>query len=132
MWSDTDGAEAGTVDAVELVTIGQRKGLGVSGEAEPRYAVAVDIGTATVTIGRRSELFCDASPVEAVAWVGTAESGPVQVQTSAHGATSAGRVTVDSDGAHGVEWVQPHRRVAPGQALVFYVDDVVIGSATAA
>jgi tRNA-uridine 2-sulfurtransferase len=129
---DTDGTEAGTVDAVELVTIGQRKGLGVSGEAEPRYAVAVDIGTATVTIGRRSELFCDASPVDSVVWVGDSEPGPVQVQTSAHGATATGRVTVDDDGAHRVEWVEPHRRVAPGQALVFYVDDVVVGSATAA
>jgi tRNA-specific 2-thiouridylase len=131
---DTDGVEAGAVDAVELVTIGQRKGLGVSGEAEPRYAVAVDIGTATVTIGTRSELFCDASPIDAVAWVGASESGPVQVQTSAHGTTAAGRVTVDGDGdgGHRVEWLEAHRRLAPGQALVFYVDDVVVGSATAA
>ncbi|MFN3215022.1 MAG: tRNA 2-thiouridine(34) synthase MnmA [Acidimicrobiales bacterium] len=129
---DTDGVEAGTVDAVELVTIGQRKGLGVSGEAEPRYAVAVDIGTATVTIGRRSELFCDASPIDALAWTGVPEPGAVQVQTSAHGVTAAGRVTLDDDGVHRVEWVEPHRRVAPGQALVFYIDDVVVGSATAA
>jgi tRNA-uridine 2-sulfurtransferase len=129
---DADGVAAGVVDAIELVTIGQRKGLGVSGEAEPRYAVAVDIGTATVTIGRRSELFCDATPIDAPSWVGTPEAGLVQVQTSAHGATAAGRVFVDDGGDHQVEWLEAHRKVAPGQALVFYVDDLVVGSATAA
>ena len=42
---DTTGAEVGSVDAVELVTIGQRKGLGVVGAGAPRYAVAVDVQT---------------------------------------------------------------------------------------
>lgn len=129
---DGDGVEVGAVDAVELVTIGQRKGLGVSGEVEPRYAVAVDVGTATVTIGRRSDLFCDASPIEAPAWAGQPEPGPVLVQTSAHGVTAPGRVRTDGQGGHRVEWAEPHRRVAPGQALVFYVGDLVVGSATAA
>ena len=40
-----------------MVTIGQRKGLGVSGEGEPRYAVDVDIESATVTAGSKRDLF---------------------------------------------------------------------------
>ncbi len=137
---DDAGAEVGAVDAVELVTIGQRKGLGVSGESEPHYAVDVDVAGATVTIGRRADLFCAASPVDTLAWVGAPVDGTVEVQTSAHGTTAEARVVpvsetgddAEADGRARVEWSEPHRKVAPGQALVFYCDGLVIGSAIAA
>jgi tRNA-specific 2-thiouridylase len=54
---DVTGAEVGRVDAIELVTVGQRKGMELAGAAEPRYAVAVDMPAATVTVGS-----ADASP----------------------------------------------------------------------
>ena len=49
---DTSGRAVGRVDAVELVTVGQRRGLGLAGgEGAPRYVVDVDVSTATVTVG---------------------------------------------------------------------------------
>ncbi|HEX4903165.1 MAG TPA: tRNA 2-thiouridine(34) synthase MnmA, partial [Acidimicrobiales bacterium] len=53
---DAAGADVGRVDAVELVTIGQRRGLDVGGHATPRYAVDVDVAAATVTIGAADDL----------------------------------------------------------------------------
>ena len=48
---DQTGEPVGHVAAVELVTIGQRHGLGLPGGTEPRYVVGVDVAAATVTVG---------------------------------------------------------------------------------
>src|SRR3546814_18755455 len=47
---DTDGVEVGRVDAVELVTIGQRRGLDVGGNPRPRYAIDTALPVAPVTL----------------------------------------------------------------------------------
>ena len=121
---DVDGTPMGEVEAVQLVTIGQRKGIGVAGQGEPRYVVDVDVAAATVTVGRKDDLFVAVSPITDLVWTGgAAPTEPVAVQTSAHGRT-ADAVVVDGE----VRWVEPHRRVAPGQALVFYAADAVAGS----
>lgn len=123
---DSAGEQVGSVEAVELVTVGQRKGLGVSGEADPVYATGVDIGSATVTVGSKSDLYTGETAIVDVAWVGAAQDD-VLVQVSAHGSAEAGRVTGGR-----IVWAQPHRRVAAGQSVAFYDGDLVVGSATAA
>lgn len=123
---DAAGDEVGRIDAVELVTIGQRKGLGVSGNAEPVFATAVDTATATVTIGPRRDLLTDTSPIVDLDWVAGPVTGSLDVQVSAHGRTAPATVTPTD-----VVWAEPHRRVAPGQSVVFYDGDRVVGSATA-
>ncbi len=124
---DRDGAVVGSVDAVQLVTIGQRKGLGTAGGTSPRYIVDVDVEAARVTIGERGELDSEYTPVTGVAWSHAPIEEPVLVQCSAHGDVARARV---SDGR--VAWDEPHRRVAPGQSVVFYLGDLVVGGATAA
>lgn len=124
---DASGRPVGRVDAVELVTVGQRKGLGVSGAGERRFAVAVDVPRRRVTVGAAEDLSVEQTAVDDVVWAGPPVEGDVDVQTSAHGALAAAEV---SDGV--VRWRRPHRRVAPGQGVVFYVGDEVVGSATAA
>ncbi|MGY6500868.1 MAG: tRNA 2-thiouridine(34) synthase MnmA [Acidimicrobiales bacterium] len=123
---DSDGSVVGSVDAVELVTIGQRKGLGVSGSGDRRFAVAVDVPRRRITVGSADELLVGETPITAVQWVAGAVGGPVAVQTSAHGAVADGVV----DGSV-LRWTTPHRRVAPGQSVVFYEGDQVVGSARA-
>ena len=124
---DTSGQVLGQVDAVELVTVGQRKGLGVSGSGEPQYAIDVDTASATVTVGEKADLFDDLSPVTDLFWIGEPWTSVLEVQTSAHGTVASATI-----GASAVRWLEPHRRVASGQSLVFYVGDTVLGSATAA
>ncbi len=124
---DTSGAPVGTAPAVELVTIGQRKGLGLSGGAAPRYVTDVDVDAAVVTVGTRADLLTDRLALTNLAWSGAPAEGPVLVQCSAHGPALPADLR---DGV--VRWREPQRRVAPGQSVVLYAGDVVLGGATAA
>lgn len=127
---DSRGRTLGEVPAVELVTVGQRRGLGLPGGGPPRYAVAVDTASATVTVGGAEELQVDSVEVDDLRWVGgQAEPGGPRrrAQCSAHGApvgaTVAGRT---------VSFAEACRVVAPGQSVVIYDGDVVVAAGTAA
>jgi len=122
------GAVVGTVPAVELVTVGQRRGLGISSSAR-RYALEVDAATATVVVGSENDLLTDNIPLTAVTWV----SGPrapgtvILAQASAHGRARPAVLTET-----GVRYLEPDRRVAPGQTIALYEGDEVVGSGIAA
>lgn len=126
---DADGSEVGTTDAVELVTVGQRRGLGLSGAGTPRYAIDVDVAAAMVTVGPAEDLRTAATRVRDVVWADARQpaAGPLAVQTSAHGDARPARF----DGSM-VCWEEPVRRVAPGQSVVFYEGDTVVGGGIAA
>ncbi len=125
---DRDGRQLGTVDAVELVTVGQRRGVGLPGGHEPRYVVDVDVAGATVTVGAATDLLVERTPVGPWTWSAGPAAGRFAARTSAHGTESA----VDVDPAAGeVRWVAARRRVAPGQLVVLYDGDEVVGSAVA-
>jgi len=128
---DTAGRRVGAVDAVETVTVGQRRGLGLPGGGEPRYALSVDPGTATVIVGEEDDLRVASQPVTAVGWSDQPVTDELDWQASAHGATRRGRAVRTARGWE-VRWTEPQRRVAPGQAVVAYQDDVVVAWSTAA
>ena len=129
---DTSGAEVGSVAAVELVTVGQRKGLGLAGGADPRYAIDVDPVAARVTVGDTADLLVDVTPLESWRWVGGVSHPDVTVQCSAHGTAASGEIAEP-----GVRWRAPHRRIAPGQSVVAYAPgpdgaEIVVGGGIAA
>ena len=125
---DASGATIGSVPAIELVTVGQRRGLG-GAVGERRYALAVDGPAATVTVGSEADLSTDRVPMGPPAWVGDAPVAgqPVTIQCSAHGRPADG--WWDGEAAC---FARPERRPAPGQAVVLYDGDEVLGGATAA
>ncbi len=124
---DEHGEVIGQLPAVELVTVGQRRGLGALGTVagERRYVVDVDVPAATVTVGGLGDLMVDSLAVRNMCWVDEAPApgDPLEVQMSAHGRpvpaawSPPGTVQVD----------QPVRRVAPGQSVVLYRGDSVVG-----
>ena len=124
------GAQVGTVPAVELVTVGQRRGMG-GGRGVRRYALSVDVGTATVVVGDEGDALAERVAVDptSVSWVDQpAPVGtPVLSQASAHGVAVPG--TWEGDGVH---WDEPQRRVAPGQTVALYDGDRVLGAGLAA
>ncbi|NDC45541.1 MAG: tRNA 2-thiouridine(34) synthase MnmA, partial [Actinobacteria bacterium] len=61
-----DGEVAGAVQAIELVTIGQRRGIGIPGGQPKQYVVDVDTDAARVVIGDESQLYCNSQFVERV------------------------------------------------------------------
>lgn len=123
---DTAGRDAGRVDALELITVGQRRGLG-SARGERRYALAVNPAAATVTVGSLDDLLVDRVPLTSLSWVGDAFTGSVLVQCSAHGPARAARFDGET-----VWFADRQRAVAPGQSVVLYDGDDVLGGGIAA
>ncbi len=126
---DHAGRSVGAVDALELVTVGQRRGLGMAGGGPPRYVFDVDASSATVTVVPREALECMSTPLEDWRWAGDPVSGLLDVQTSAHGSTGLASVDVD---CASIAWQSPRKPVAAGQSVVAYRDDIVVGGGTAA
>jgi tRNA-specific 2-thiouridylase len=126
---DGAGREIGHVAAVQLVTVGQRKGLGVGG-GDPMYAVAVDVPARTVTAGSMDDLLARDVRLRALTWAaGPVTTDAVLAQCSAHGDAHGARFDIATSTLH---WDEPQRRVAPGQAVVLYDGDEVLGGGTVA
>jgi tRNA-uridine 2-sulfurtransferase len=127
---DQHGEAMGAVPAVELVTVGQRRGLGHLASRDRSYVLAVDVGSSTVTVGPLDGLMVRRVAVRDATWVdgSPAQSDLLEAQMSAHGA--AVRAHWLHEGV--VELDQPVRRVAPGQSVVLYRGDSVLGGGIAA
>jgi tRNA-specific 2-thiouridylase len=121
------GAELGRHDGIATVTIGQRRGLAVSGP-QRRYVVDVRADDATVVLGPRPALLRERIAVVDWRFVDTRPDPgrPVLVQTSAHGRPIAARFASDH-----LALLAPHPRVAPGQVVAIYDDDRLLGGAIA-
>jgi tRNA-specific 2-thiouridylase len=132
---DTAGREVGSVDAVELVTVGQRRGLRLAGGAGRRHVLCVDTAAAVVIVGDPGELATDGVVLERCCWAEGRPPEPgteVLAQCSAHGRPRPARVAeVGADGAVLLRWHSPQPRVAPGQSVVAYTGEVVVGGGIA-
>ncbi len=124
------GEILGRVDAVELITPGQRKGLGLGGGR--RYALSVDVAARKVIVGSAGQAYEAGLQLKDITWTTREwedeyrEGKKVLVQTSAHGRV---RGAVYRDGL--VIYDQPERIVSPGQTAAFYsydFPDMVMGS----
>jgi tRNA-uridine 2-sulfurtransferase len=123
-----DGAgEVGSVAAVELVTVGQRRGLGLAGGGEPKYVVDVDVPGATVRVGTERDLLTGGLFLDQVVWAGGPVGGPLVAQCSAHGRPRAVTAEPTGAGTARVTFDEPQRRVAAGQSVVLYDGDEVVG-----
>jgi tRNA-specific 2-thiouridylase len=111
-----------------MVTVGQRRGIGLPGGGPKRYVTSIDLDTARVVVGDERDLFDDELTVDNLVWADQPHIGDVMVQCSAHGTALPGRL-VDRT----LRWHQPQRRVAPGQSVVFYDagNSYVLGGGTA-
>jgi tRNA-specific 2-thiouridylase len=126
---DEAGQVLGRHEGIHRFTVGQRKGLALSG-GQKRYVVAIDAEQNRVVVGDEAALGSTETRVEAVSWTfDPAPSAPlrgsVQIRHQ-HGGASA---TIAPDGARSavVRFDEPVRAVAPGQAAVFFDGDRVLG-----
>ena len=126
---DERGARLGTHGGIHRFTIGQRKGLGVSSQA-PLYVLHIDADAGDVTVGPKSSLDRTTLTASGVNWISVdAPSAwlPVTAQIRHRHAPAAARVRA-MDGARAeLEFDAPQSAITPGQAVVFYQDDVVVG-----
>ncbi len=126
---DVRGQVLGHHDGVAFYTIGQRKGLGISAP-KPLYVVELDAENNRVVVGDDSLLDRDEFFVQNCNWIPW-ETPPASIEVTAkirynHPGTTA-TVTPLENGRAKVKLHTPQRAVTPGQASVFYQDDLVIG-----
>lgn len=126
---DSGGELVGEVPALELVTVGQRRGLGRAGGGPKRFVLSVDRSTSTVVVGDESELLDPKLAVTGMTWVDEPVDGDVLVQVSAHGTPQRATASVGAGSRVDVTWATPQRRVAVGQSVVLYdlADRYVLG-----
>jgi tRNA-specific 2-thiouridylase len=124
---DTAGRVLGRHDGVINFTIGQRKGLGLSGNAAPLFVLAIDAERAQVVVGPREALQTRRIHLKDVNWLADPELARECVaKVRSMRAPVAAHVAVTPDGAE-VELLEPEMGVAPGQACVFYKGTQVLG-----
>ena len=107
-------------------TVGQRRGLGVSA-AEPLYVLERRAAGNEVVVGGRDQLAVRSVHVRDVADRGLGDGGGLEVQLRYRSAPVAVATLERHDGGLKVGLSEPFFGLAPGQAAVFYRDDVVVG-----
>jgi tRNA-specific 2-thiouridylase len=126
---DAEGREVGTHQGVARYTIGQRRGLGIS-HAEPLYVVGLDAATATVRVGPRAALAARGLVADSTNWISIPDlDGPRRVSAQIRYRHRAAPACVRPQGAGQVEvqFEEPQDAVTPGQSVVFYDGDVLLG-----
>ncbi|MDA8366894.1 MAG: tRNA 2-thiouridine(34) synthase MnmA, partial [Actinomycetota bacterium] len=135
---DGTGAPVGEVAAVELVTVGQRRGMGHGTDGRRRYVTAIDVRAGEVRVGPPEAAMATGVDLHTLTWVDgpVGPGAPVVAQCSAHGVPLP--ATLEDPGAPGrlrVRFDRPARRVAPGQTVALYDasdPDAVVGSGVVA
>lgn len=109
-------------------TVGQRRGLGVA-FPEPLYVVRVDPATNTVWVGGEGDLLGSELIARELSWVGSPPAAPLACEAKVRSRSPAAEVLVIplEDGRAKVAFTAPQRALAPGQAVVFYREDEVLG-----
>jgi tRNA-specific 2-thiouridylase len=131
---DLDGKILGKHKGAVCYTIGQRKGLGIALGA-PAYVCRKDMHNNTVTLGPNEVLFSNALRAKEFNWIPfPALSEPMSVTAKIRHSQFDQPATVypEEDGSVRVVFDQPQRAISPGQAVVLYSGDLVIGGGTIA
>ena len=125
---DQSGAVLGRHDGIFHFTVGQRKGLGLSGNDEPLFVLKLDAAQARVVVGPRAALASRVIHLHDVNWLVDADASfDCAVKVRSMRPPVAARVEKLPGSRARVELVMAEDAVAPGQACVFYSDGRVLG-----
>ncbi len=129
---NTHGKIIGQHTGLPHYTVGQRKGLGALG-AEPHFVLRIDPATNTLLVGTLTELHAYSLTADDVHFVDghtATEPFTALVKIRYRAPEAPALVTPLADGRVRVDFSVPQRAVTPGQAVVFYRDDEVLGGGT--
>lgn len=119
------GAHRGTA----FYTIGQRKGLGIAWPT-PLYVQRIEVESNRVVVGENDSLFCYELHADRINWVGqppSEQAFDAEVKIRYLHAPSRARVTPLTTSTAKVTFTSKQRAITPGQSVVFYEGDVVLG-----
>ena len=132
---DGEGNTLGEHQGMLFYTIGQRRGLGISA-GEPLYVVAIDRGRNAIIVGPRREVYGDALIADELNWIAIESLvQPLELKARIryrHREADAVITSISGGERAHVKFKQPQMAITPGQAVVFYHKDTVMGGGTIA
>jgi tRNA-uridine 2-sulfurtransferase len=125
---DMQGRVLGVHEGVIHYTIGQRRGLGIGGLADPLYVVRLDPDTRQVVVGPKEALAKRTIPVREINWLGDAPfesrtEWPMRVRIRSTRPPTEAVVRPTGPDTAEVDLLTPEQGVSPGQACVFYAPE---------
>jgi tRNA-specific 2-thiouridylase len=126
---DGTGKKLGDHQGIMNYTIGQRKGLGIT-SAEPWYVTRIDATNNTITVGTKEDTYNDELVAEGLNWI-TISTPDIPLDVKAkiryrHQEADAVVTPFGENEAH-VKFAVPQMAITPGQSVVFYDGDTVLG-----
>jgi len=126
---DKEGNILGEHRGYPFYTIGQRRGLGIS-HSRPLYVIDIDKNSNIVTLSFAEDTFQSALIASPVNWLSIARpEGSIRAKAKIRYRSKEAESTITplSDDAVLVKFDEPQRAIAPGQSVVFYEDELVLG-----
>ncbi|MFQ5876854.1 MAG: tRNA 2-thiouridine(34) synthase MnmA [Acidobacteriota bacterium] len=126
---DTRGRVLGRHAGIAGFTVGQRRGLGVA-SGRPMYVVALDPRRSRVVVGAQAEQYAPGLVAEGANWISQPDpvrpfEATARIRSTHPGAPA--RVEPLPGGSFRVLFREPQRAVTPGQAVVLYRGDLLLG-----
>ena len=125
----TDGKVLGRHEGIHNFTVGQRKGLGVA-TGSPLYVININGEKGQVTVGGGEELLAHQLVARQINWIAIDElRGPMRVRAKIRHRHEPAAAVIENTANDEVlvTFDDPQRAVTPGQAVVFYDGDIVVG-----
>jgi tRNA-specific 2-thiouridylase len=125
---DGAGNVVGRHGGIHTVTIGQRRGLGVTA-AEPLYVVAIDDASRRITVGKKADLRCVGLVARSVNWLDEPDNPEIEAQVQIRYRAAAISCVIRQTPTRSCEVLfnEPLAAVTPGQAAVFYRGEKLLG-----
>ena len=125
----TDGTILGEHKGLIYYTVGQRKGLGIS-YVEPLYVIRLDKENNNVIVGTEKELYSTTLYAEELNFLLNIDlSKPLEVMAKVRYRAKLAEATLypQVEGKVKVEFKNPQRAITPGQSVVFYIENILLG-----
>lgn len=129
---DMNGKVVGRHNGLINYTVGQRKGLGIA-FGKPAYVIGKNVDNNTLLVGSEQDLLSDTLYADELNWISIESlNEPIlcKAKTRYRMQEQPCAVYPESDGSVRVEFYEPQRAITPGQRVVFYDGDTVIGGGT--
>jgi tRNA-specific 2-thiouridylase len=125
---DGQGKRLGQHQGIAFYTIGQRHGLGLA-SGKPLYVIRIEPESNRIVLGPEEELYSQKLTAHKLNWLsGKAPQEPITVTAKIrYKSKEAEAVLFPHDDSVDVHFARPQKAVTPGQAVVFYSDDEILG-----